>query len=281
MNPTTSTSALAAGAPSVSASPFACERAPLPLGRLLAAYALEAKLETLGALRTPALALPFLLVPAAIYLLFGVVIAGKAGESSEYGPALADYFFSGFAVLAAVMPGIFSCAGLATEREGDVLKLKRAQPQPPGATIVAKVLSSMAVSALAVALVAAAALAAGKITLSPGAVAALAATLVVGSIPFAAIGLLLGTLVSGAAAPAWGNLVFLPQIWLSGLFIPLPDSLERFVILWPTFHLNQVALAAGGVAKFQFLPPAIAVAVLAGITVVCGGLAIRRLARVG
>jgi len=279
MNSTTPSPANAIGVASVAS--FARERAPLPLGRVLGAYWTEAKFETIAALRNPGFALPFLLVPVAIYLLFGVVIAGNAGATSEFGPELADYLYSGFSVLAAVMPAIFSSSILATERDGNLLKLKRALPLPPGSTIVAKVAMSMAIAGAAVTLVAVAALAAGKITLSPGQVAVMVATLVVGTIPFAAIGLLLGTLVSGSAAPAWGNLVFLPQIWLSGLFIPLPDSLERWVILWPTFHLNQVTLAAGGVEKFQFLPPAIAAAVLAGVTVLCGGFAIRRLARIG
>ncbi|KAB2963970.1 MAG: ABC transporter permease [Thermoanaerobaculia bacterium] len=278
MNPMPSRTATPGGTPVAS---LALERAPLPLGRVIGAYWAEAKYETIAALRNPGFAIPFLLVPVAIYLLFAVVIAGNAGATSEFGPELADYLFSGFSVLAAVMPGIFASSILAAERDGNLLKLKRALPLPPGATIVAKVAMSMVIAAMAVALVAVAALAAGKITLSLGQVAAMVATLVLGTIPFAAIGLLLGTLVSGSAAPAWGNLVFLPQIWLSGLFIPLPDSLERFVIVWPTFHLNQVVLAAGGVEKFQFLPPAIAAAVLAGVTVLCGGFAIRRLARVG
>ncbi|NJO55949.1 MAG: hypothetical protein HC834_05840 [Rhodospirillales bacterium] len=145
----------------------------------------------------------------------------------------------------------------------------------------AKVVMSMVVSAIAVSLVAVAALLAGKITISLAQVAIIWAVLIAGSIPFCAMGLLIGSLVSGSAAPAWGNLVFLPMIWLSGLFIPLPASLERWVVLWPSFHLDQLALGLAGVDKFRFMPPAIAAAVLVGVTVVCGGFAIRRLARVG
>lgn len=275
MNPLSASPAGAAPAP------FAAERAPLPLGRVAFAYWSEAKYETIATLRNPGFAIPFLLVPLAIYLLFGVVIIGDAGAKGEFGAAIADYLFSGFSVLATMMPGIFASSILAGERDGNLLQLKRARPLPPGATIVAKVVMAMAIGGLAVVLVAVAALAAGKLTVSAGQVAAMVGTLVVGAIPFAAIGLLLGTLVSGAAAPAWGNLVFLPQIWLSGLFIPLPDWLERFVIVWPAFHLNQAALAAGGVEQFQFVPPALALAVLAGVTVICGGIAIRRLARIG
>ena len=52
-------------------------------------------------------------------------------------------------------------------------------------------------------------------------------------------------------------------------------------VIWPAFHLNQVALGAAGITEFSFLAPQISAAVLAGITVLFGGLAIRRLARKG
>jgi ABC-2 type transport system permease protein len=256
-------------------------REPLPLARVFRAYLQEAKFETLAALRTPGFALPFIAVPVAIYFLFGVVIAGGGGAGSELGPGIANYLFAGFAVLAVAMPGIFTGVTVATEREGNLLKLKRALPLPPGATIVAKVVMATGVAGIAVTLVTVAALFAEKITLSLGQVSIVWAVLIVGTIPFCAMGLLLGTFGSASAAPAWGNLVFLPMMWLSGLFIPLPDTLEKWVIVWPTFHLDQLALGLAGVEQFTFIPPAIAAAVLAGVTVVCGGLAIRRLARVG
>ncbi|MFN0098381.1 MAG: ABC transporter permease [Gemmatimonadaceae bacterium] len=257
------------------------DRSPLPLGRLLSAYLLEAQMETVAALRTPGFALPFIAVPVAIYLFFGVVIGGNVAETSEYGPAVVDYLFSGFCVFAVMMPGIFSGVILATDREGNVLKLKRALPLPPGATIVAKVLMSMVVAAVALTLVVAAALYVGKLTISIEQIATLWIVLVIGTIPFTAIGLLIGALVSSSAAPAWGNMIFLPMMWLSGLFIPLPDFLRSWVVIWPAFHLNQLALGVAGVKQFIFVPTGLAAAVLVGVTVLCGGLAIRRLARVG
>ena len=181
----------------------------------------------------------------------------------------------------AAMPGIFTGVTVATEREGNLLKLKRALPLPPGATIVAKVAMAMGVAGIAVTLVVVAGLLAAKVTLSPAQLLTVWAVLLAGTIPFCAMGLLLGTFGSASAAPAWGNLVFLPMMWLSGLFIPLPDSLKRWVIVWPTFHLDQLALGLAGVEQFTFIPPALAAAVLTGVTVLCGGLAIRRLARVG
>lgn len=257
------------------------DRTPLALRRTLRAYAMEAWFDTLGALRTPAFAIPFIALPLLIYLLFGVVINGDAGSHSEFGPGIANYLFTGFAVLAVVMPGIFSGVILAQEREANLLKLKRAQPLPPGATIVAKLLMAMAIAAVAVTLVVVAALAGGLLTISLKQIVIIWAVLIIGSIPFCAIGLLIGALSSAAAAPAWGNLLFLPMMWLSGLFIPLPAFLEPWVVIWPTFHLNQFAIGLAGVDQFRFIPPAFAAGVLLGVTVLCGGLALRRLARHG
>ncbi len=256
-------------------------RTPLPLGRLLRAYRMEAKFEMLSALRTASFALPFIIVPIAIYLLFGVVINGDVDQTSGLGAGVHNYLFSGFSAMAVMMPGIFIGVILATERDSGLLNLKRSLPQPPGATIIAKVLMSMGVSAIALTLVVVAALIAGKITLSSTQVATIWLVLVIGAIPFTAIGLLIGSLVSASAGPASGNLIFLPMLWLSGLFIPLPAFLKHWVVIWPAFHLNQLALGLAGVEQFTFIPPALAGAVLVGVTVICGGIAIRRLARVG
>jgi ABC-2 type transport system permease protein len=262
------------------ASLAARESEALPLSRMCLAYLTEVKYEIINALRTPAFAIPFLAIPVAIYVLFGVVITGNA-EDSEFGPGIANYLFAGFSVIGVIMPGIFSGVGLAIERDGNLVKLKRALPLPPGATIVAKVLMAMCVAALAVTFVVIAALIAGKITISVPQVLVIWVTLIIGTIPFCAIGLCIGSIASGSAAPAFGNLLFLPMMWLSGLFIPLPESLQRWVVIWPAFHLDQLALNLAGVEQFSFVSPGIAAAVLLGVTILFGGLAIRRLARVG
>ena len=71
------------------------------------------------------------------------------------------------------------------------------------------------------------------------------------------------------------------MLWLSGLFFPLPAFLERWVVIWPAFHLNQLAIAASGMPGYSFIPAQMAAAVLVGLTVLFGGIAIRRLARRG
>jgi ABC-2 type transport system permease protein len=251
----------------------------MPIGRVLRAYANEAKYELLRMLRTPAFALPFLVLPVPIYLFFGVVVPAAIIAKN---PGVANYLFSGFSVFTVMGPALFGIGcGLAVERDAGLLTLKRALPVPSGGYLIAKILIGMAFAALAMILMLACAVLAGKITLSAPQLVIMFVVMVIGSVPFAAIGLFIGAFASGSAAPAYANIIFLPMLWLSGLFIPLPKFLEPWAVIWPAFHLNQVALGAAGVSEYSFVAPQISGAVLVGFTVLFGGVAIRRLARRG
>ena len=250
-------------------------------GRLVRAYVLEARNEFLQLLRSPAMVIPFLLLPVPLYVFFGVLLAGSSPDVRS-NPELANYIFSGWCVYAAMGPAIFGVGcPLAVEREQGLLKLKRALPAPGGSYLTAKMIMAMGFALLAVGGVVAAAAIAGQITLTTGELVRHATVMIVGALPFAAIGLFIGACTSGSASAAVANLVFLPMIWLAGLFFPLPKALEPWVVIWPAFHLNQIGLAAGSVDGFRFINPLMSVVVLAGVTVLFGGLAVRRLARVG
>jgi ABC-2 type transport system permease protein len=251
----------------------------MPFNRVLRAYCTDAKFEALRMLRAPAFAIPFLIIPAPIYLLFGVIMAGPAAAKT---PGIYDYMFIGFCVMAVMGPALFGVGStLAPERDAGLMKLKRALPAPAGSYLIAKFLMAMFFAALVMCIMVITARAAGKISFSNLQLLALTVTLMLGAVPFCAVGLFIGAYFSGSAAPGITNLVYLPMIYLGGLFIPLPPFLQRWVIIWPAFHLQQVAAAVTGASTFQLLPPQMAVAVLLGVTVVFGGLAIRRLARVG
>ena len=56
---------------------------PMPLARVLRAYTNEAKYEFLRMLRAPAFAIPFLLLPVALYVFFGVVMVGDAAKFKD------------------------------------------------------------------------------------------------------------------------------------------------------------------------------------------------------
>ena len=249
--------------------------------RLVRAYLREAKYELLKTLRTPAATVPFLVLPAILYSFFGLLMANASPDMVK-NPSLLDFSFFGWCVFAMMMPSIFGVGcGLAFERSSGLLKLKRALPAPGGAYLFAKICMAATFSTISVGSLTAIALFTGKHTVDSGSLIAGALVIVAGTIPFSAIGLLIGAYTSASAAPAIANLIFLPMTWLSGFFFPLPGFLQKWVVIWPAFHLDQVALHVAGVDKFAFIDTKMALAVLAAVTIFFGGLALRRLARVG
>src|SRR5215831_7981279 len=110
--------------------------AEMPLGRVLRAYFMEARYETIRMIRTPAFAVPLLGLPLMLYVLFGVVIYGSAGRTD---PIVPLYLFVAFSTFGVVGPGMFGFGvSVAMEREYGLLKLKRALPMPPAAYLLAK-----------------------------------------------------------------------------------------------------------------------------------------------
>jgi ABC-2 type transport system permease protein len=248
--------------------------APLPIARLVRAYLAEAKFESLRMLRSPAFAVPFLGIPAVLYSFFGAL----ASNSPTPSPNVPAYLFTGFGVFGVMGPALFGFGlTLALEREQGLLKLKQAMPMPAGAYLWAKMLMAMLFTAVTSLSMIAAAIALDRIALGPARFAGIFLVNVAGTLPFCAIGLFLGTRVSGRTAPAIVNVVYLAMTYLSGLFFPLPQSIRFLALASPAFHLNQIDLAIAGVGSI--MPPAMHAGALIGVTVLFAGLTIRRLTR--
>ncbi|MGE0864052.1 MAG: ABC transporter permease [Vicinamibacterales bacterium] len=249
----------------------------MPLARVGRAYLTEAKYESLRMLRSPAFAGPFLLIPVALYSFFVALTAEGSGGADANTPA---YLFTGFSVFAIMGPALFGFGmSVALEREQGLLRLKRALPMPPMAYLAAKMLMAMLFSGLASLALTAAALLLSPLALGAARFAGILAINVIGTLPFCAIGLFIGARVTGRTAPAIVNLVYLPMIYLSGLFIPLPSGIRFVALFSPAFHLNQLALNMAGVGAI--LPVAMHTAALAGVTVLFAGLTVRRIGRNG
>src|SRR5688572_2215395 len=232
--------------------------------RAAGAYLAEIRYEFMRVIRNPALGLPIVLVPVALYVLIALVVAGEAIDKD---PSLGIFLFAGFGVLAVTMPALFTIGGsLAMEREMGLMRLKRAQPAPAGGWLLAKIMCGLAFSCMAYLPMLGIGLWSGKLSLEPLQCVALSLALVLGSIPFCALGLMIGSLVKGSAAPGYANLIYLPGCYLSGLFFPLPQSMHWQTPLWPQFHVHQLAMHSAGITKYQFLPVQFAIAGLVGFT---------------
>ena len=243
--------------------------------RLLAIHLREAKYAFLSLLRTPIFALPTLLFPAMFYLLFGVAM--------NRGTAAGQYLLATYGVFGVMGAALFGFGvTVAMDREQGLLALKRALPVPPGAYLLSKMAMALLFSAIVSLLLALMAATLGGVELAPGRWLLLWIVHVAGALPFCALGLYVGTLASGAAAPVVVNLLYLPMAFLSGLWLPLsmlPDALARLAPAWPSYHHAQLALKVIGMDAGQ--PVAMHLAVLLVVTIAFSVLAVARLARRG
>jgi ABC-2 type transport system permease protein len=243
-------------------------------GRLWGAYLGEIQFEFVKSLRTPAFAVPTLFFPIMFYVLFGILLGSMRGNAG-----MSQYTFATYGVFGAMGPGLFGFGvSLAIEREQGLLTLKQALPQPPGAYLLARAFMAMVFVAIIAVMLTILAVVVAKVPLTFAQAAQLFAIDVLGALPFCAIGMFVGSLVSGQASPAIVNLIFLPMAFLSGLWLPLqfmPKILTDIAPLWPAYHLAQMGLATvGAESKGTFSGH---IAVLVAITVVFFLLAVRRM----
>ncbi len=250
---------------------------PMPRMRLLHAWLQEARAECLRFARTPSFFLPTLLFPAVFYLMFGVLVQ----PPGDAGLRAARYLLASYATFGVIGPGLFGFGvALAIERENGLLELRRALPMQPMAYLFGKTMMAVGVAMVVVLLLIALAVFVAGVRLDFVQATSLFAVEALGTMPFCAMGLLLGTLVRGSGAPALINLLYLPMAFLSGLWFPLTQMplLAKLAPAWPSWHLNQLALSAVGARSGAGW---LNVLVLAGFTLVFIALAARRLRRHG
>lgn len=222
----------------------AFEQAP----SLWRSYLAEVRGEALKTWRTPSFVLPTLLFPLVFYVLFALLLPGQWGGLDK--PL---YLLATYGVFGIMGPALFGFGvGVALERQNGWLALKQVSPMPPGAYLFAKLCMSLGFGLLVVILLSAAAAIAGQFNVDPWRWLLLLGVLVLGCLPFCAIGLWIGTWARGEGAAAIVNVLFLPMAVLSGLWIPLqvfPGFLQESAVIWPAWHLAQIALAVVGQAR--------------------------------
>lgn len=251
---------------------------PRPSARLplLRPWWLEAKYEFLKLLRTPVFAIPTLLFAPVFYLMFGVAL--NRGNA-----AAAQYLLATYGVFATMSAALFGFGvTVAAERGEGLLALKRVQPLPPGGYLLAKLAMALLFSLLVAGLVAVIAGTLGGVSLPASRWVMLLAVQVLGAVPACALGLWIGTVTRGNAAPAVVNLIVLPMAFLAGLWLPLsmlPGVFSAIAPMLPAWHHAQLALKVVGMDSGT---PAWQHAVaLAAIGAGCFVLAARRLSRAG
>jgi ABC-2 type transport system permease protein len=249
--------------------------APRPNWHLFRVYLAETKYELLRAVRAPGVCIPSVLLPTAFYLFFGVVII----DAEELTADIEIFLLVGFSVFGVMGPGMFGFGvSVATEREHGWWSLKRALPVPPGAPLLARMIVAILLTAAMMTMLLAAALSVAQVPLTLAQGLAIAGVNVLGVLPFCTVGLLLGSLATARSAPVLVNVLYLPMVYLSGILIPLPESLHTIQLASPTFHLARLAIISTGAQSET--AATVHIATLVGMMALCGLWARRRLFRV-
>jgi len=206
-------------------------------------YVTETRLEFIRMLRMPTFALPALIFPAMFYLLFGVLMAGNK-------PQVGAYMLATYCIFGVMGPGLFGFGvSVALEKDRGWLTWRRAVPALPGAYFISKMAMALIFAFIIFVELALLAATLGGVQLAASQWLLLMAVSLLSSLPFCALGLVIGILVNGQAAPAIVNFIYLPMAFLSGLWMSisfLPKVLGDVAPIWPSYHAAQIALKVIG-----------------------------------
>jgi ABC-2 type transport system permease protein len=228
------------------ATPFVAVPVRRSFSATAALYAKETKYEFLKLWRAKSFSLAVIGFPVMFYIIFGIANRGNYDGSvavSKY--MLATYCC--FGIIGAALFGIG--VGLGSERAAGWLELKRASPMPPMAYLVAKCITAQAFGLIISGILVIVGVVSGGVRLSPLELTMMLGMALLGTIPFAAMGLLVALLVPPASAPGVVNILYLPMSFMGGLWIPiqhLPTWLQGIAPSMPTYHLGQLMLTIFG-----------------------------------
>ena len=203
-------------------------------------FARETKYEFLKLWRTRTFTLSIIGFPVMFYALFGLMNRGV----HEGGVDMAKYLLGGYCSFGMIGAALFGIGmGLGSERSLGWLELKRASPMPPIAYLLAKCITAQVFGMIIVCALTALGIAFGGVHLTGKEFAMMLGVAFAGTVPFAALGILIALVVPPNAAPGVVNLIYLPLSFMGGLWMPiqyLPKFLQKIAPSMPTYHLGQL-----------------------------------------
>jgi len=219
---------------------YSTHRSRRAIGETVRIYVKETKYEFLKLIRTTVFSLSVIGLPVMFYVFFGLSNRGHTMDGMD----AAKYMLAGYCCFGMIGAALFGIGvGLASERAQGWLELKRSSPMPSLAYLVAKCIAAQGFGVIIVIILAALAVGFGGVHLTATEFAEMIGVAIVGTVPFAAMGLLIALLVPANAASGVVNLVYLPMSFMSGLWIPLqylPRFLKPIAPYLPAYHLSQL-----------------------------------------
>ena len=246
--------------------------------QVLRIYYYEAKFEFIRSLRNLGFGMPFLIMPVGLFLLFCTLSPLPEHATN----AQRMFLFTGMAILGIMGPGMFGFGAiLAGERQYKLLQLKQALPMPAGAHLIGKFAVALIYATVTIVSMIVAAELLGRISITFTQAVMIGVTLLLGVLPFCAIGLFIGARTSAHLAAGVTTVIYMPQLYLSGLFFPMPPSIAWLALFMPPFYLNQLVLAAGDAEHIFIGNGLLHVVVLTALTVILTLSTVKKMARAG
>jgi len=198
------------------------------------------KAETLTLVRIPFFAIPTLLFPGLLFLLFGVPYARQ--------PGAAEVLMASFAGYGVIGVTLFQFGvGIAEDRKSPWEDFLHILPVAPSVRFTARILSALLFALIAVVVVIALGLLFTPARLSMDEWVKLLFALLVGSIPFVLIGITLGYWLHPKAALPIANILNLLMAYAGGLWFPpqsLPGPVVHISVYLPMWHYREVIWSA-------------------------------------
>lgn len=201
----------------------------------------------LSRLRNPAFSVLSLGLPVMFFLLFNAIYGT---QSVVPGVSEAELIMVSYSTYAVGNIMVFNFGiGVANDRGRKLDLLQRAMPLPPFVVIAAYLIFALIFSVVAMIILGAVATAVGGVRLDLATWLSLTWRLLIGSFPLIALGMAIGYGSSPNTAPALANMVYLPMLFLSGIFVPfkyLPHTIQQIGKVLPTYHYAQLAFGTIG-----------------------------------
>jgi ABC-2 type transport system permease protein len=182
--------------------------------------------------RNPASAFFTFAFPLIFLVIFTALLGGGTGKVNGESFSIAKLYVPGIAAFSVITACYTNLAMSVTfARDEGILKRIHGTPLPGWAYILARVLHAIFIALILVAIVTAFGRVFYDVTIPTGmSLVRFLITLVVGAGSFAAMGLAITCAIPNAdAAPAIVNASILPLLFLSGVFIPIQDSMPAWV----------------------------------------------------
>jgi len=223
----------------MSSAVLATPAATAPVGRMLWKQTVAL---LLARLRNPAFSVLSLGLPVMFFLLFNAIFGSQHVKT---GVSYATQIMVSYATYAVGNISVYNFGiGLATDRERKLDLLQRAMPLPPWVAIVAYIVFALVFALIALAILAIVGTIVGGVRLGAGTWVGLTWRLLVGSLPLIGLGMAIGYGASASTASALANMIYLPMLFLSGIFVPfnvLPSTIQSIGKFLPTYHYAQLA----------------------------------------